>query len=47
MNRNVALASAIAAALTTVAGVAQTPGIQAPAAASTPAPAAAVRIRSR
>lgn len=38
MNRNVALASALAAVLTTAAGMAQTPGTQAPAAA---APAAA------
>lgn len=40
MNRNVAFASALAAALTTVAGVAQTTGAQAPAA-SAPAPATA------
>ena len=40
MNRNVALASALAAALTTAAGMAQTSGPQAPAA-SAPAPAAA------
>jgi outer membrane protein len=40
MNRNVALASALAAALTTAAGMAQTSGPQAPAA-SAPAPAPA------
>ncbi|MCU1221991.1 MAG: outer rane chaperone Skp (OmpH) [Edaphobacter sp.] len=40
MNRNVALASALAAALTTAAGMAQTSGPQAPAA-SAPAPASA------
>ncbi|HMF62846.1 MAG TPA: OmpH family outer membrane protein [Edaphobacter sp.] len=40
MNRNVALASALAAALTTAAGMAQTSGPQAPAA-SAPAPATA------
>jgi outer membrane protein len=40
MNRNVAFASALAAALTTAAGVAQTTGAQAPAASTTSAPAA-------
>jgi outer membrane protein len=43
MNRNVAFASALAAALTTAAGLAQTTGAQAPAA-STPAPAAAAPV---
>lgn len=40
MNRNVAFASALAAALSTVAGVAQTAGPQVPAAPSTPDPVA-------
>lgn len=44
MNRNVAFASALAAALTTAAGVAQTTGAQAPAASTTPAPAAAASV---